>query len=96
MPGLAPHNTSLLHKLGRKAAWEMSTEELLTKVTAEQIRRSFQRAMGRVIRMNKDKPKRQKATLESLGLAPEICERMRASGLSESQLIAKIQKVGLL
>ena len=96
MPGISSHNTSLLHKMGAKAAWEMSPEELLSKVTQEQTRRSFQRAMGRVIRMEKDKPTKRKLTLESLGLAPEICARMRESGLSESQLISKIQKAGLL
>lgn len=46
--GLGPNNTSLLHKLGKKQAWEMSDEELQELVAKDQARRSTQRAIGRV------------------------------------------------
>jgi len=97
MPGIGPNNTSLLHKQLKLAAWEMTDEQLLLIVEKEQTRRTFQRAMGRIIRSNKDKPpSRPKLTLEQLGLAPAICEMLRAKGTDEATLIRQIQKAGLL
>lgn len=96
MNGIGPNNTSLLHKLGRLRAWEMTDEQLLAMVSAEQQRRSFQRAVGRTLRIAKDNPKKPKPTLESLGLAAEIIIKLRASGVKEEILIARIRKAGLL
>lgn len=74
----------------------MTDDEVIAMVTAEQLRRSFQRAVGRTIRANKHKAPPSLKTLEQLGLAPSIIERMRASGVKEQVLIAQIQKAGLL
>ena len=94
--GIGPNHTSLLHKMGRLRAFEMTDKQLLEMVTTEQRRLSFQSAVGRTLRIAKDHPKRSPLTLESLGLAPEIITRLRASGADEAQLIAKIRKAGLL
>lgn len=95
--GIGPKNSSLLKKLGRKAAWEMANDELLAMVEAEQQRRSKERALGRVVRATKGKMPKPKITrLEQLGLAPELCVRLRASGTDEAELIQRIQKAGLL
>jgi len=96
MNGIGANHTSLLHKMGGKRAFEMTDEELLEMVTLEQTRRSFQRAIGRVIRINKGKSSPPLKTLEQLGLAPAICEMLRAKGQDESTLIRQIQKAGLL
>lgn len=98
MPGIAPNNTSLLTKLGRKAAWQMADDELLAMVEADQKRRSIQRSLGRLKRMIKSKPSPSPrlTNLEQLGIAPELITRMRASGLSEATLIKKIFEAGLL
>ncbi len=94
--GIGPNNTSLLHKMGKLRAFEMTDDQLLEMVTLEQRRRSFQRTVGRTLRMAKDHPTRQKTTLESLGLAAPIIEKLRASGVKEEVLISRIQKAGLL
>lgn len=99
--GLGPNSTSLLNKLGKKQAWEMSLEEITTLVTADQTRRTIQRAMGRVLRQAKDdgtaaKAKRAPATLESLGFAPSICDQLRLTGKSEAELISLMRQKGLL
>jgi|SRR6187401_202811 len=49
--GIGPNQTSLLHKLGKKAAWEMSDLELHELVAKEQERRTIQRALGRAAKM---------------------------------------------
>jgi hypothetical protein len=94
--GISSKGTSLLHKMGRLRAFEMLPEALLQMVTLEQRRRSFQRAIGRTLRAAKGKSKPKIKTLESLGLAPEIITRLRASGVKEETLIIQIQKAGLL
>ncbi len=99
--GLGPNNTSLLTKLGKKAAWEMTNDELTSLVSADQARRTVQRAMGRVLRQSKDdgtnaKAKRAPLTLEKLGFAPAICEQLRLTGKSEAELIKLMQQKGLL
>lgn len=99
--GLGPNGQSLLTKLGKKAAWEMTNDELTQLITADQTRRSIQRAMGRVLRQSKAdgsaaKAKRQPLTLEKLGFAPAICTQLRLSGKSESELIKLMQAKGLL
>ena len=99
--GLGPNNTSLLNKLGKKQAWEMTNDELVAMVTADQTRRTIQRAMGRVLRQSKDdgtlaKAKRAPATLESLGFAPAIATQLRLTGKSEAELIKLMREKGLL
>ena len=95
---MGPNHTSLLHKLGMKLAYEMPQRELEELVAKDQLRRSAQRALGRVTRQMKDHPIKQKqlVTLEQLGLTPEMIIRLRATGVSESNLIQKIQKAGLI
>lgn len=99
--GLGPQATSLLKKLNKKQAWEMSASELTELITADQTRRTVQRAMGRVLRQSKDdgtlaKAKRQPLTLEKLGFAPAICEQLRLTGKTEAELIKLMQQKGLL
>ena len=99
--GLGPNGTSLLTKLGKKQAWELSIDELTALVSADQTRRSVQRAMGRVLRQSRDdgsaaKAKRKPATLESLGFAPAICEQLRLTGKTEAELIKLMREKGLL
>lgn len=99
--GLGPNNSSLLTKLGKKQAWEMTEDELTALISADQARRTVQRAMGRVLRQSKDdgsaaKAKRQPLTLEKLGFAPQICAQLRLSGKSESELIKLMKDKGLL
>jgi hypothetical protein len=52
--GIGAKGTSLLHKLGKKQAWEMEPQELLNLVIADQHRRSTSRAVGRLERMKED------------------------------------------
>jgi hypothetical protein len=99
--GLGPNGQSLLTKLGKKQAWEMTPNELQTLVAADQARRTVQRAMGRVLRQSKDDGSKQKAaraplTLEKLGFAPEICAQLRLTGKSEAELIKLMRAKGLL
>lgn len=99
--GLGPNGSSLLAKLGKKQAWEMSNDELTTFITADQARRTIQRSMGRSLRQAKDdgsaaKAKRAPATLESLGFAPAICSQLRLTGKSEAELIKLMREKGLL
>jgi hypothetical protein len=60
--GLGPKGSSLLHKMGKKQAWEMSTEELEELVTRDQHRRSIQRAIGRVRKVLVDSEGRETTT----------------------------------
>lgn len=99
--GLGPNKSSLLTKLGKKQAWELSDEELGAYVSADQARRTVQRAMGRVLRKSKDdgsatKAKRTLLTLERLGFAPAICAQLRLSGKTESAIIKALNEKGLL
>jgi hypothetical protein len=95
--GIGPNGSSLLAKLGSKAAWEMTEGELIKLVQSEQERRSKARALGRVVRATKGKTPQVKITkLEQLGIAPEICVRLRASGVEELELIKKIRAAGIL
>ena len=99
--GLGPNQSSLLTKLGKKQAWEMTTNELVSMVTADQTRRSVQRAMGRVLRQSKSdgsaaRAKRAPLTLEKLGFSPIICEQLRLTGKTEAEIIKLMQAKGLL
>lgn len=46
--GLGPNNSSLLHKLGQKQAWEMTDDELHAIVAKDQHRRTVDRAIARL------------------------------------------------
>lgn len=99
--GLGPNQSSLLTKLGKKQAWEMTIDEITAIITADQVRRTIQRSMGRSLRQAKDdgsaaKAKRAPATLESLGFAPSICDQLRLTGKSETELIKLMREKGLL
>ena len=99
--GLGPNATSLLTKLGKKQAWEMTIDELTTFITADQVRRTLQRSLGRSLRQSKTdgsaaKAKRAPPTLESLGFAPSICNQLRLTGKSEAELIKLMRQKGLL
>ena len=58
--GLGPRGTSLLHKLGKLQAWEMSYEELRELVHKDRERRTIARAMGRLTAMLKDESGKKK------------------------------------
>lgn len=45
---IGPGGTSLLHKLGKKQAWEMTDDELHAIVLKDQERRTIERAIGRL------------------------------------------------
>lgn len=99
--GLGPNGTSLLSKLGKHQAWEMTIDELIPLITADQVRRTIQRSLGRSLRQSKDdgsatKAKRSPATLENLGFAPSICNQLRLTGKSEAELIKLMRQKGLL
>jgi hypothetical protein len=99
--GLGPNNQSLLTKLGKKQAWEMTPNELETIIAADQARRTVQRAMGRVLRQSREDGTKAKAnraplTLERLGFAPAICSQLRLTGKSEAELIKLMRAKGLL
>lgn len=106
--GLGPNGSSLLHKLGQKAAYELTEGELLSLVEADRTRRITQRTLGRVMRQTKDKPAKTTksgkvkvtqappASLESLGLDPNIIAKLRADGKSDAELILLLRKAGLV
>lgn len=103
--GLGPNGSSLLHKLGQKAAYELTEGELLALVEADRTRRITQRTLGRVMRQTKDKPpkttksgkvKAAPQSLESLGLDPNIIAKLRADGKSDAELILLLRKAGLV
>ncbi len=99
--GLGPNSSSLLTKLGKRAAWEMTIDELHAFITADQVRRTVQRSLGRSLRQSKEdgsaaKAKRAPATLESLGFHSAICNQLRLTGKSEKELISLMKQKGLL
>jgi hypothetical protein len=88
---------SILSKLGITPLLEMSEADVRTLVEADRTRRSRERALGRAKRMMKDSPRKAAPkTLESLGLAPAIIAKLRATGRPDSELVAEIQRRGLL
>lgn len=94
--GIGPAGTSLLIKLGQLPAHEMSVSDLRILVEKDRARRSEVRAMARARKIaGPVKPKAVK-TLEEFGLTPAIAARLRATGKSEPELIALIQRSGLI
>lgn len=102
--GLGPKGSSLLHKLGQKAAYELTEGELLALVEADRTRRTTQRTLGRVMRQTMDKPAKTtksgkvkiEQSLDSLGLDPNVVAKLRAGGKSDAELISLLRKAGLV
>lgn len=102
--GLGPNGSSLLTKLGKRQAWEMTIDELTTIITSDQARRTIQRSLGRSLRAaisdgtaaKAKRAERKAPTLESLGFAPAICNQLRLTGKSEAELIKLMREKGLL
>ena len=100
--GIGPRGISLLHKLKAKRAFEMTEGELLQLVEKDRERRVTQRTLGRVLRQGQEvrtvthRTKKPPPTLESYGLAPNICAQLRASGRPDADIIKDLKKVGLV
>lgn len=91
--GIGPKGSSLLSKLRLKPLGEMSDEELQTLVSADRSRRSQQRVLGRAKRIMKRETKtHREVTLESIGLAPRLIEKLRESKKSDSELIEMLRE----
>lgn len=102
---LGPQSTSLLHKLGRKLAYEMSEEELQSLVAADQKRRTIARAMGRAAKFLTQKSpakgaktKSKRALVLDSYVAPAIAKALREKWPSKTdpELISMLQGKGLL
>lgn len=92
-------NSSLLDKLGLKSITELSTEELQKLVSGDRQNRTLVRAAGRIKRIAKDKAAvkvHRVVTLESVGLAPAIIIKLRASGKSDGEIIGELKAKGVL
>lgn len=100
--GIGPAGASLLQKLGSKRAFEMTEGELLQLVERDRDRRVTQRTLGRILRQGQEvrtvthRPKKPPPTLESYGLAPNICAQLRANGRPDADIIKDLKKVGLV
>ena len=97
--GIGPKNTSLLTKLKLKSVTEMTDDELKQLVSNDRTYRSQQRAMGRAnkIMSSSKKPKVERVVkLESIGLAPALIVKLRASGRPDSEIIADLKQKGVL
>ena len=99
---LGPQGASLLAKLGRKSALEMTDTELHNLVLAARDYRGRQRALGRAARIMKDGPRRvvklKQQSLEALGFATAIAAKLRAtnSGKSDAEIIALMEARGVI
>lgn len=96
--GIGPKGTSLLTKLGLKNLSEMSEAELRQLVSNDRQYRVTTRAAGRINRIAKDKHIKLKPpqTLESIGLAPSLIAKLRLSGESDQESIAKLKLAGII
>lgn len=111
--GCGPQGSSLLAKLGKLQAWEMSDETLQALVANDQLRRTKERALGRLRKTleeqddtefkikkgrpkTKSKVKKAPESLEGYGLPPQLCQKLRATGKPDWQLILELQGAGLL
>lgn len=110
---IGPNNSSLLHKLGLKPAYELSDQELQEIVEKDQRRRTIERSTGRAQKMadedesisikkvgrprTKSRVKKEPVdTLEGYGLAPALCQKLRAGGKPDWQLILELQGAGII
>ena len=109
--GLGPKQTSLLRKLGKLQAWEMSSEQLQKIVADNQQKRTIDRSMSRAAKLMSSSTtslKRSKARskekasnkplkkLEDCGLSVEIVKSLRATGKQDFQIILELQAAGLI
>ena len=97
--GIGPKGTSLLNKLGLQAISQLSNDELRELVSNDRIRRVLTRATGRIKRIAKDRSAaiaRAPQTLETIGLAPALIIKLRASGKPDGELIAMLKERGVI
>ena len=95
--GIGPKDSSLLNKLSLPSLSSLSDDKLRSMISLDRQNRSLVRAAGRINRIAKDK-KSVKAppTLESVGLAPALIIKLRASGKSDLELITILKQKGIL
>jgi hypothetical protein len=93
----------MLEKLGFKSISDMTDEELRALVSNDRIKRVTTRVAGRMNRIAADgshKPSHVRVhpvlTLESVGLAPALIVKLRASGKSDVEIITQMKERGLL
>lgn len=76
---------------------EMSDDELRTLVSADRARRVATRVAGRIKAAQTHKKVAHKIeTLETIGVAPELITKLRATGKSDSELIAMLRAKGII
>lgn len=94
------NSNSILEKLGLTSIQNLTAEELQKLISSDRQNRAMVRAAGRIKRISKDssQPKSHKAppTLASLGFAPALIEKLRASGKSDTELIAMLKEKGVI
>lgn len=89
----------MLNKLGFPTISELSEAQLRELIANDRVRRVTTRAAGRINRIAKDKtsPKiKLSPTLESVGLAPALIAKLRASGKSDEELITLMKSKGVI
>jgi hypothetical protein len=99
MVGIGPMNSSLLDKLGLKNISQLSDDELRKLVSNDRQNRALVRAAGRVKRIAKDKSATKThrvVSLESIGLAPALIAKLRASGKSDGEIISDLKSKGII
>ena len=102
--GLSSNGSSLLHKLGRKPAYDLSQAELESLVAASQKYRTIARAMGRAARLIAEKPKgkgkaktKRAHSLDSyVAAAIAIALRKKWPDKTDPELISMLQGKGIL
>lgn len=90
---IGPNKTSLLHKLGKKLAWEMTEAELHELVAKEQQRRTIERAIGRANRMIEAEIEDGVYTLKPKAGRPRTKSRVKSTKKKDEP--AKLEDFGL-
>lgn len=107
--GLGPNHTSLLHKIGKKQAWEMTDDELQAIVAKDQHRRTIDRSIARLEKVLSEddsdtytprragRPKTKSTVKTSTKTrkkrSPSSSDNLESFGLS-TDLIAKLRQTG--
>jgi hypothetical protein len=100
--GLGPQGSSLLSKVGKQSALEMSDADLSNLIITNRDYRGKQRALGRLGRVMKDSPRKvpklKDQSLEALGFDQMIVEKMRAAnpGKSDFEIVSILQLKGVI
>lgn len=103
--GLGPSRSSLMNLLGLRRVNQLTEVELLTAMTQLQEERSRKRAIGRLQRSLKElRPRALKLksfaaspkSLEELGLAKEVLQKLRESGRSDAAIIQQLHEKGVI